>query len=529
MSRSATQRGGIVLQPDEEAGIEGPGPDGVTQDFLWAMDPMAFALEQAESRRRHGIPDPADMFCAEVGRRLLLAQFEFSRWVLRRVEKVAFASDRRVSRKSTIEFRVHHEAPTLVVGGRARYWLIPLSVMRRRTLVNLDIRDEGGGVITLMGLRFTQKLDEAMLRAAALLVRTGAEPGTLPPALETYIAEAVSGDRGTVKRAKAEFDSWSPGDGSRFNDYFGDPLFAATLERMWHNFTLYVTLPVDRGRHRLLRIAFEERVVWKYQLPDITTEQGVVAYRPMSETVPFHKTRKELLGFEATRIRFLTPSAENCTSYHFEFSAPTGLNIVRAALLAGRPNAVIEGHQPNASWDREPNPGQSVGLHSVEIPNGSLCRTQVDLRVPSRGWLSTLLVACWVTMLVMASVLWHVRLVDEPEQWSVDQVTNIVLLLVTVCAGSATYVAQQHSGDVAARMVTGLRMVGAVAISIPAVTATCLVYLGDPVQERWEPLLTGFMLILFMLSLAACYVVTRAWRNTRRDEGREAGPRQSRG
>ena len=100
------------------------------------------------------------MFCAEVGRRLLLSEYLFHEWVLRRVEKVAFANERRISRHISVELRVPKEAPVIVDDNGGLHWLIPVSVMRRRTLVNLDLRDEENRSVTMLGLRFTQRLDE---------------------------------------------------------------------------------------------------------------------------------------------------------------------------------------------------------------------------------------------------------------------------------------------------------------------------------------------------------------------------------
>ena len=42
--------------------------------------------------------------------------------------------------------------------------------------------------------------------------------------------------------------------------------------------------------------------------------------------------------------------------------------------------------------------------------------------------------------------------------WTTPEITNIVVLLVGICAGAATYVAQQHAPtDVVARLASGLR------------------------------------------------------------------------
>jgi hypothetical protein len=535
----------------------------VSPPLIWPVDPTAYALTASERRRQDPQAPSNDALCAEMGRRLLLAQFEFSHWVLRRVEKVSFVSDRRIARRSSIEFRIRDDAPILVdsdedaevdesgsgstgatseQGRRKReYWLVPLSVMRRRTLVGLDLRDESGASLKMLGLRFTQKLDESMLRAAAM-VGDATPNGSLPAGLDAYVRSVISGNFDEVKQAKQDYHEWQQAkEAGDFRDlppriaelhrYFDNMLFATVLERMWHNFTLYAMLPKEEGRHRLLQLAFEEQVAWDYQVASLVppnhragnNARDVLAYLPM-QPVGWKDAWRERLGFKTTRVRLLTPSAENCASYHFEFTAPTGLGISEAALLAGRPNDQQGQSTSKPSWDRVVNPGQTVGLHAVEIPNGSLCRAQVDLRIPRRGWLSTLLVSVLAITVVMGTVAYHALRIGEQGEWTVAQVTNIVLLLVTVTAGAATYVAQHHAGDVVARMVSGLRFLGTAALVIPSMAVILLVYLRGEPEARFKPRILGLLLVLTLLCAMAAASLIRAWFLTRRDEKRRGRP-----
>lgn len=89
---------------------------------------------------------PSVSFCIDCGRRLALASIQWSSWVLRRVEKVKFRDDRSVSRRISIDFLVREDAPVYEASGGQKFWLVPVSVMRRKTLVNYDLRNEGGVV-----------------------------------------------------------------------------------------------------------------------------------------------------------------------------------------------------------------------------------------------------------------------------------------------------------------------------------------------------------------------------------------------
>jgi hypothetical protein len=497
--------------------------------LVWKVNPTEFALKAANAHRMGS--DVEDEICLEVGRRLLLAQYTFSSWVLRRVEKVAFSSDRRLKRSSTIELRVPEDAPVIVDGDGEPHWLIPLSVMRRRTLVSLDISDKDGDPITLMGLRFAQSLDETMLRAVARMIQPQPSAKTLD-AVDAFITKAISGKWQEIREAhrdsveaRASLKNDPPERQHPLAPIFEEPTFVAALERLWHNFTLYAALPVSAGRHRLLKLAFEEQLTWRFQTPVLKevkqpdgtakSKHSTFVYEPMTEPDPRRRTLREVFALKPTRVRFLTPSAENCASYHFEFTAPTGLSIAHASLVAGRPNedGSLDSHA-KVSWDAVDNPGHSAGLHAVEIPNGSLCRAQVDLRIPSRGWLGTVTASCVAIALVMITLLIHARLVGDVGGrgfWSVAEVTNIVVLLVSVCAGAVTYVAHHHATDVVARMASGLRAISLLALCIPAATAIGIVYLKAPLDGWRAGTFWILMSLATLVSLLIAGLIFRAW------------------
>lgn len=442
--------------------------------YDWHVEPIHYAL-RTSAAMRDAEAEPVDPVPLEVGRRLLLAQYEFSEWVLRRVEKVRFSQERSVNRRTSIEFRVPDYAPVIVdAEGTPVSWLLPLTVLRRRTLTNLDIRDEEDRSVSLFGLRLTQSLDEAMLRAAAAPLDASAAGGA---ADDQVIHDLVFGDRDEVSAVMDEVPDMLPLAGSP-----AEIVYASTFRHLLHNFSLYVALPVHLGRHRVLRMSFDDRTTWRYQYPSMKGD-AAVRYRPFHRQVRYSPSN--VLGLGPTRIRFLTPSAERAASYHFEFFSPDGLQIREAALLAGRPNTPIDDGVPEAVSVDNASGGTSVGLHAVEVRSHSLCRVQLELYVASRGWLGTLLVSC----LAAAAVLWFTFAQTKhggEDQWRSDQVTNLVLFLVTISAGTATYVAATHQNAVTGRMLTGLRIVGVIAMSLPAVVAGWMAYLGEGVDNGFS-------------------------------------------
>lgn len=479
----------------------------------WALDPTDHALKVSHGREKLVHP-----LCAEIGRRLLLAEMQFNRWTVRRVEKVSFDEDRNVTRRITVDFNVRDDAPVVTDGLNNKFWIVPVSLMRRRTLVNMRISDENGHVLPTPGIRLTQQLDESLLLAAVSTVIPVADEGVL-----CFIRELVAGEKKESKLALAAFEGKTGKEMPQLRTLFQDPLVRAVVYLLSKNFSLYVFLPVDSEigkstRHRLLNLEFNEPTGWSRMTPLLEGRNHLTIYnhddRPVfkrrhllrtthngrpaavgaeppdavsddgselrsSDRLKWYlrQARRKIcvsvpaaFGLKPTRIRLQVPGAENAASYHLELTAPAGVEVVRARLLAGRPN---EGERKYTN-DRIVGHTATVGLHGVEIPNGSLCLAQVDFRVTSRGWLTNAVFSCAV---VAGGLLWLAILASgHKETWSTAQVTNIIAVLITTAAAVAATIAHTAFTGVAARMVARLRLLAAVAVAQPLIAAAALAF-----------------------------------------------------
>jgi hypothetical protein len=476
----------------------------------WGLDPADMALDASADRKRDR-HEATDAFCVEVGRRMLLAELRFSGWVLRRVEKVRIDSDRSVSRRCSIELKVRDDAPVFVNREGERFWLVPLSIMRRRTLVNMNLRDEADESIMMPGIRLAQQLDESMLLAAAATTSPDLiQPGS---ALRKFVHTVVAGKKEEIVKTMEDFESSAANRPAFAKELDGNWLFTTILRRLRRSFTLYVFLPERAGRHRLLRISFDEPTDWAYQVPSLRKQDDgsyryEVARRPLPWYHPGHMAAA--LGLCPTRVRFQVPSAENAASYHFEFAAPAGVQVVAASLLAGRPNEP----ERHVSFDHVVGHSPTVGLHAVEVPNGSLCRVQVSLGIPTRGWLTTLLVCSWLIVGVLVSVAIHQP--TGTTSWSADEVTNIVVLLVSTSAGVAALIAQREAGGVGARLVAWMRSIGVIVTALPIVAAGILTYNLD--ASGHAPTHPELLWVLFGFAFVAAVLITSAWGLSRRAE-----------
>jgi len=411
-----------------------------------------------------------------------------------------------------MEFIVRDDAPVFATRDGRRLYLVPLSMMRRRTLVNFKMEDESGKRLPMLGMRMTQQLDASMLLAAAATV---SPPLVNDAQLRNLIDDVVAGTAEVVER---EYRSFCESPPASLRTLAGRTLFSEVLNRIRQNFTLYVGLDVEAGRHRILNLSFDEPTHWRLQHPKIISERGgEKRYKP-GNRVPrprrFFYYMMAKLGIFATRFRFQIPAAENAASYHFEATAPLGVRIVKASLLAGRP------HEPSGhvSVDRIVGHAATVGLHAVEIPNNSLCRVQLDLRVPSRGWLTQLVTSCAVILVILMSVYFIWR--DKLASLTHEQLTNVIVILVAASAATATLVADRRFYGLPASMVTLLRTIGVVSLSLPIVLAGYLVvYEGRLQQSNVTQHLESALAILawtgFILFLMPLLALILSWRSER--------------
>jgi hypothetical protein len=413
--------------------------------------------------------DPAGRCCLVCGASLLLLILDWSNWVSHRTEHVTFRDDRSVVRRVTAEFQVPDRAPIFAADDGKYYRLVPLSIMRRKTAVNFTLRDEKGRSVVQPRLRQNQAITESMLLACADAILASAD--TDPKAAEArtpegrrqiarFIHQVVSG---TQPALTAAYESVVPGAEKKAHAgvlYLAEQhLFRTFLDRLADNFVLWVMIPADGPRRQVLTFCCDEPLQLRYR------ESGFVGgeYKLGDHLKPWHPVVwRSALGFTMTRIRFPVPAAENTDSFHFEIDAPKGVQIAQASLLAGRPGR----ETGKLSFDHVQGGFPTVGLHVIEVPNGSLSRVQIGLQVVTRGWLMTSTLAAWaIFALLVACFRFRGNL--QPNSGAP------ALILVAVAAGVAALIAQAAAHGLAAYLLKWARVLAAIAAALPLIVATC--------------------------------------------------------
>lgn len=472
------------------------------------VDPVAASLAKARDFS-HGL-SPTD-FCDRCGRQLVHACIHWSDWVLRRTEKVRFSDDRCVNRLISIEFRVLEDAPVYQAPGGRRFWLVPVSIMRRKTLINYYLRDEEGHDVPLPGLLLTQHLDESVLRSVALRELQH----DLCRDAEAFIHDVISGSLEQVEKRMTDLrEGAAPAEIISLRDK--DRVFIRLLNRMAYCYTLYAFIDADSSRrHRVLRMSLEEPLAFYYEWEEpelslVETSWG----KPHKAQAWDGLTRRctwmiyafaAALGWTTTKIRFRVPAAENAASFHFEIDAPPGVDIVQASIVAAVPEK--DGHESEGlrAWqfDHIRMRLPTVGLHVAAVPNGSFSTAQVDLQVATRGWYTTMLLSCWATFLLLIALVLHTR----ANKVGSISTADAVVFLAGVAAAVATVIVQGEFSGMAGRLLGVPRVMATVEAGLLLIAASLFLFVGPSDNRRrpWE------LLSLSIVAGIITLIVTTSW------------------
>ena len=118
-------------------------------------------------------------------------------WIHRRVEKAVYTDPVTIRRTKSLDFTlpVDHESPMGCIGGE-RLDYVPIAMMTKWRIANVDIRDEHGGALPLVDRKQHTPIVTAMLIAVAHLARhlpipTSADDSQLPAEIEHELWKLV--------------------------------------------------------------------------------------------------------------------------------------------------------------------------------------------------------------------------------------------------------------------------------------------------------------------------------------------------
>ena len=417
-------------------------------------------------------------------------------------------------RRVTAEFYVPEQAPIFRGDDGQDYSLVPLSVMRRKTLVNFQIRDDEDRPVTMPSLRQNQAITESLLLACADATTVGHSSQSLESRqIEDFIHRVVSGTQQELVAAYLSLKPDEPGAVRKpapeaVRRLAAQPGFKAILDRMADGFVLWVMIPAGGPRRRVLTFSCDEPLYLHYRESghkkgDHKSGRETDTYETGNLLKPWRlAVLSSALGLTPTRIQFPVPGAENAASFHFEIDAPKGVQIVEASLLAGPPGG------KNPAFDRVQGCFPTVGLHVIEVPNGSLSRARIGLQVANRGWLLTSMFSCWAVFGFLLAFAIHraaLKLTGDLP----------VVILIALAAAVAGFVAQSDAHGLAAHLLKWVRSLALIAAALPLVAMTFIAFeAAAPTHvgpALWSAV--GFSGAIALLLLAVC---CRSWWHQRK-------------
>lgn len=384
-----------------------------------------------------------------------------------------------MSRRVSVDFSVPALAPRLSLDSRQDMRLIPLTYLRKKSLVHFDLRDENGLCLPLVGLRQTQALTESMLDAwAKALLRLPLDEPWPDEALRQCLHDVAAGSQEDLVAALHRWKTAVPG--TLMHRLHDDPCLRVLLNRLASDFVLLIPVSSPPMTRRIIKFSYDEPLSLRDKHTTLQPEgdeqrEGRIAVA---------------LGWTGTRIRFPTPAAENCQSYHFEIEAPEGVQIVDASLLADRP-----GRTGGISFDRVGGGFPRVNLHVVDVPKGSVSEAQVILRVAREGWLTTLVLACWATVALTVAAAALYRTSEPSEELAIS-------IFASVTGAVATLLVRPHGHRMATRLSAGLDTMATVATALPFLAAGLILLAPS------RAVTASGLLLLAVLALGAAVAVT---------------------
>jgi hypothetical protein len=352
--------------------------------------------------------------------------------------------------------------------------------------------------VVMPTLRQNQAITESMLLACADAT-LGRADAVSDSDVAHFVHQVVSGDQ---QGLSAAYDSLDHGTAApAVLGLAGQRVFRAVLDRMADNFVLWVMIPAGTPRRRKLTFSCDEPLDPHYREPGY--EQTEDKYKLGAKLMAWHpRVWCSALGLTTTRIRFPVPAAENAASFHFEIDAPKGVQIVEASLLAGRPKEAAP------SFDHVQGGFPTVGLHVIEVPNGSLSRAQIGLQVLTRGWLINSMLASWAVFgFVLAFAMHPAAVLGTTRDFP-------ILILVALAGVVAGVIAQSDAKGLAAYLLRWTRGLAIVAAILPLV-ATTFIALGTVQRSHVAPALWTAAVLAGVIATLLTAVCLLSWHRQR--------------
>jgi hypothetical protein len=472
-------------------------------------------------------------------------------WVHRRIDQLKFLDTRAVRWRVSVDFDVPATAPITQSSGQPLR-LVPVTSWEKGNLVAFDFRDEQAAAVPMLTAEQTSSFLVAGLCSWASIILSEELPQGFLPCLKRIVSEAPdtgqaqadtltaaltlidsvnardlarqqqadaerdyeriksagSGLREryraqrTRRRARARLDEarrgavaaerkWQEADpATRPAAYhlLMDDGFRNQLKELTKNFVVLAALPSRPGARRILKLAFEDAVRFRWHND---------AFRRLGQSV----------GWLFWRLEVQVGGRGG--SHHLEVAAPPGVDIVKITLQPSVPadgrttTAVTAGGSPHVP---------------IRVPAGpSRYKATIFVRVSRPGWLTAAVLVAFVIAVVMT--LGRIKLTTLfPRMVNPGETQTAALLLLALLGVFATMLVRPGEHPLAARLLVAARVL------ILADVAALLVGVGDLVLHisKNPPFMMWWVLAGVSLAVAVLLIVSWLTPRARRVQTQEA-------
>lgn len=295
--------------------------------------------------------------CAQLGVALMPMWADPGRWMHRIVESVSFIDAATIKRSRSFDLTVPADAPMLA--GRT---VLPLALLGRRVLSELDVSDDTGRRLPLL------TSDQNGAVSSSLLVAAAREEGVTDPELLGMLRSLPTRDGGDLGAATA-----------RLGGLGADQGLVDLARALATAFMVYVHCDAVPGQRTLIKMAYSEPL-------------GTAGSR-----------WGQRVGWEPLEVMFEVRAAGEASSYHFEVVAPDGGTIREASIALATDEQAQQAELPPNQVAEQIEPGRLAHLHLTGVPRASAGKAVARLAPSRTGWIATATVAAWSTALVLVT------------------------------------------------------------------------------------------------------------------------------
>ena len=392
-------------------------------------------------------------------------------WIHRRVESARFVDAGSIRRRVSVDL----DLPDAEFRLEERRVLVPLALLEKQPLVDLDVQDENGASLPILNA------DENAFVSWCLLSRVAQQVLTGMADLQGPVPSHILGDLRTIagdstERAEAKLATLEDGPDPELRSALTIPIFMEYATWLASRFLLIVEVHDDGRQHRVLKFSYTQ---------------------PLERASGRRWQRlRAMLGWTPAQFDADAPGVGEAQTYHFEFEAPPGLHIQRAELFTS--NLMNDQDEGRQRVGRIVGPRAHIYAASEDLGVDGIASVWLS---PSRpGLLRSALATSGIILAVFLFFHWEERITGIQEGLALP-------LLLTAPALAASFIVRPGEHGLATDLLAGIR--GCIGLSALAAYAGAIVVAGGTTAGvlEWAWTALSVVVALCFASLLVAYIV----------------------